>query len=378
MLLTPSPPPAQPRTHTPALHVLSKTINPASHSSHGEGAAEHAGRNQIYTAASYRSTPQGYSEPNRPLCPQQPRQASYACLRHPTLTCWPFDFRQPNQRPPGSPTGVASFALRVSFLPPRCLPGQSPSQPVPLSAFRTQGRLSPFARPTPLQRCSLVASPAWLLRARAIAVADRQPSTHRTQCVIEPIPTLAAINTPVRLGNPLPLAKHVSSLQGVRRGGGECHPVASPDRLATHEMTLSTRTHDASSGLHATKASNEPTSAPNSSRGCAGHTANKYVPHCGTRSVVAWPPNATSCLLGRRLIVIRSIPQLLLPLLRAAPDATPGLIHVHDQGVVRVTYKTRHWLKPAILSSGVSSAVATAQVLRFSAMIIGPSRAEHR
>lgn len=30
-----------------------------------------AGRNQIYTAASYRSEPPGYSEPNRPLCPQQ-------------------------------------------------------------------------------------------------------------------------------------------------------------------------------------------------------------------------------------------------------------------------------------------------------------------
>ncbi|KAH8771627.1 hypothetical protein F5883DRAFT_43436 [Diaporthe sp. PMI_573] len=34
------------------------------------------------------------------------------------------------------------------------------------------------------------------------------------------------------------------------RRGGECHPLTSPDRPASHEMTLSTRTRDASLGLH--------------------------------------------------------------------------------------------------------------------------------
>lgn len=64
----------------------------------------------------------------------------------------------------------------------------------------------------------------------------------------------------------------------------------------------------------------------------------------------------------------------IIPLPRAAPDATPGLqACAPPQAVVRIVHMSRHWLKPAILRPGVSSAVATVRVLRFSAMIIGPS-----
>lgn len=48
-----------------------------------------------------------------------------------------------------------------------------------------------------------------------------------------------------------------------------------------------------------------------------------------------------------------------------------------SQTAVRFTYTSKHWSKPAMSKPGVSSAVATVQALRFSAMIIGPSRAEH-
>jgi hypothetical protein len=50
------------------------------------------------------------------------------------------------------------------------------------------------------------------------------------------------------------------------------------------------------------------------------------------------------------------------------PPPSGGSGHVHAQALV----------EPAILSTGVSFAAATVQVLRFSVMIIGPSTAEHR
>lgn len=129
--------------------------------------------------------PPGYSEPNRPLCPSSP--ATF-CLRHPTLTCWPFDLEQPNQRPKLS---SRRRLLRLEGqLPPTTMTpnGQSASQPVPFAFLPDQRSPSPFVRPTPLQRCSLVASPAWLLRARAIAVADRQPSTLAPNVLSRPFP----------------------------------------------------------------------------------------------------------------------------------------------------------------------------------------------
>lgn len=122
---------------------------------HGEGVPEHAGRNQIYTAASYRSKPPGYSEPNRPLCPSSP--ATF-CLRHPTLTCWPFDLEQPNQGPELS---SRRRLLRLGGqLPPTTMApiANQPASPSPLSSFRTKGRLPPLRGP------HLCSAAAWLLR----------------------------------------------------------------------------------------------------------------------------------------------------------------------------------------------------------------------
>lgn len=335
----------------PALHLLSKTKSfpqataPAPTRRRRSRKCWQARRNQIYTAASYRSKNPGYSGPNRPLCPSSP--ATF-CLRHPTLTCWPFDFQQPNHHPQLS-SRRRLLRLEVSFLPPRCSPGQSASPPAPLSSSGNQVRLSPFARPTPLAALRPGCF-ACLAAPRPCHRGGRSSALHPShQCVIEAIPTLAAINTPVRLGNPLPLAKHVSSLQGLPRGGGECHPLASPDRLPTHDMTLSTRTHDASSGLHATKATNLCTQLLPRLRGAHGQqllysislTAGP-VPwsHCHA-NVLPPPPD------HRRHPLHPSI----IPPPRAAPDATPALKHVHhpsrgsDHAHVRALVETSH-LKP--------------------------------
>lgn len=103
--------------------------------------------------------PPGYSEPNRPLCPSSP--ATF-CPRHPTLTCWPFDLEQPNQRPKLS---SRRRLLRLAGqLPPTTMTpsGQSasnqPASPSHLSSFRTKGRLPPLRGP------HLCSAAAWLLR----------------------------------------------------------------------------------------------------------------------------------------------------------------------------------------------------------------------
>lgn len=277
----------------PALHLLSKT-NQSRKPQHPPTRRRRSRRcwaqSNLYCSL-LSPNPPGYSESNRPLCPSSPAAPATFCLRHPTLTCWPFDFEQPNQGP--GPSSRRRLLRLEGQLPPTTLSPRPISPPArPLCPPSEPRSPFPFARPTPLAALQPGCF-ACLAAPRPCHRGGRSSALHpRTNGVIEAIPTLAAINTPVRLGNPLPLAKHVSCLQGLPRWGGECHPLASPDRLPIHEMTLSTRTHDASFGpvYHQRR----PTSARNCFRGCArGLTANKLhcLPHCGTRSVVAWPRN---------------------------------------------------------------------------------------
>lgn len=127
----------------------------------------------------YRSTTQDTQNPISPFAPSSPGSPAAPASVTQRSRVDRLTFTSPISAP-SCPAGVASFALRVSFLPPRCLPGQSPSLPVPLSSLQTQGRLSPFARPTPLQRCSLGASPVWLLR--PCHRGGRSSALHPTQC----------------------------------------------------------------------------------------------------------------------------------------------------------------------------------------------------
>lgn len=159
---------------TPANHVrnagttpsvtsaVQNKVIPASHSSaptrrrRSRKCWQQAGRNQIYTAASYRSKPPGYSEPNRPLCPSSP--ATF-CLRHPTLTCWPFDFQQPNQGPELS---SRRRLLRLEGqLPPTSLPPRPISQPARPSVLLRDPRSSVSPLCEAHTSCSAA---AWLLR----------------------------------------------------------------------------------------------------------------------------------------------------------------------------------------------------------------------
>lgn len=99
--------------------------------------------------------PPGYSESNRPLCPSS---TATFCLRHPTLTCWPFDFQQPNQRPK---LYSRRRLLRLEGqLPPTTLsPGQSACQPVPFVLLPVPRSPCP-----PLRGPHLCSAAAWLLR----------------------------------------------------------------------------------------------------------------------------------------------------------------------------------------------------------------------
>lgn len=296
---TPGQPSTHPRTrwHKPALHLPAKTTIPASHKHpHGEGVAEYSRRNQIYGAycSLLSPRPSGILRTQSAPLPQQPSSPAAFCPRHPTLTCWPFDLGAAQSRPRAVQAGVASFALGVSSLPPRRVPGQSAAQPVPLSPFPCPSLpVSPFARPTPLRRS------AWLEPGCFACLAAPRPRHRRWPIVSPPHPHQVCYRAHTnpgsdkhacRLGNPLPLAKHVSCLQGRPRGGGECHPLASPDRLPTHEDD--TIDPDTRCLFRASLPPRRPTLGLCCFRACAGHTANKYVPHCGPRSVVAWPRNA--------------------------------------------------------------------------------------
>lgn len=188
-----------------------------------------------------------------PLCPFAPaaQTACLACLA--CLAAWvPFasltqrsrlDFQQPNQGP-RLPRGgqLTSITLAPRANQPVSHPA---SQPFVLSCSRTQGHLSPRApmpvwRPATLQRCSLfVALPACLPNPRPSAPCRRGRSSTLHTCtnisIDVPCQTWKRWTHPSTSGThllPLPLAKHVSNLQGVPRGCGECHPLASPDRMA--------------------------------------------------------------------------------------------------------------------------------------------------
>lgn len=86
---------------------------------------------------------------------------------------------------------------------------------------------------------------------------------------------------------------------------------------------------------------------------------------------------ASMLLLFLTIIVIRSIPQSFL-----CPARRRMLRRASTMRTTKRWFGSRtlsmHWSKPAIWSPGVSFAVATVRALRFSAMIIGPSRAEDR
>lgn len=130
--------------------------------------------------------------------------------------------------------------------------------------------------------------------------------------------------------------------------------------------------------LRASMPPRRPTSALNCFRACAGHTANSY---CTVSPSLRDPfrgriATQTSCLLLLTIVVIRSIPQLFPSPVRRRMLRRPSSMCT-TQAVVRITHMSGHWSKPAISSPGVSSAVATVRVLRFSAMIIGPSRADY-
>lgn len=230
--------------------------------------------------------PQGYSEPNRPLCPSSP--ATF-CLRHPTLTCWPFDFQQPNQHPQLS-SRRRLLRLEVSFLPPRCSPGQSASQPAPLSSSGNQVRLSPLRGPH--TSCSAA---AWLLRLLGCSapVPSRRP-------IVSP-PPLAPMcyrghshpgsdkhACPPR--EPTAVGQACFKFAGVAPRGWRMSPscFAGPAAHPRHDIIdpdtrclFGPPCHQGDQPLHSI------TSAP--ARGTRPTVTVQYLPHCGTRSVVVLP-----------------------------------------------------------------------------------------
>lgn len=134
------------------------------------------------------------------------------------------------------------------------------------------------------------------------------------------------------------------------------------------------RTRDAPSGLQTTKAT---TLCPQILLRLRGAHGNRVCPLLRDpfRRRMAMHRRASyfSSIAIRRTMV----PCQWIRLPGAAPDPVPALSHVHYHLVViRAMCLPKHWSKPAILSTGVCSAAATVQRLRFSVMIIGPSSAE--
>lgn len=174
-----------PTKHAPTHPLAQTSVASAGQNDHSRKpqAPTRRRRSRIFSAQSnLRSIlqPPIPSEPNRPLCPSSP--AAF-CPRHPTLTCWPFDLGAAQSRPLAVQAGVASFALGVSSLPPRRVPGQSAAQPVPLSPFPCPSLpVSPFARPTPLRRS------AWLEPGCFACLAAPRPRHRRWPIVSPPHP----------------------------------------------------------------------------------------------------------------------------------------------------------------------------------------------
>lgn len=142
-------------------------------------------------------------------------------------------------------------------------------------------------------------------------------------------------------------------------------------------MTLSTRTHDASFGplYHQ---DDQPWASVASAPARGTRLTNMSL----TAGPVPWlHGHATPCLPllpFLTIIVIRSIPQSFLCPARRRMLRRASLTMRTTKRWFGSRTLSMHWSKPAIWSSGVSSAVATVRALRFSAMIIGPSRAEDR
>lgn len=367
----------------PALHLLSKTKSfpqaTAQHP-HGEGVAENAGSRlgaikSILQPPIARS-PQDTQNPIGPFAPAAQLRFASVIQRS---RVGRLTFSSPI-RAPSSPAGVASFASRVSFLPPR-----SPPRPISQPARPFVFLRDPRSSVSPLREahtsCSAAAwlEPGWpgcfacLTAPRPCHRGGRSSALHPShQCVIEAIPTLAAINTPVRLGNPLPLAKHVSSLQGLPRGGGECHPLASPDRLhhPRHDIIdpdtrclFGPPCHQADQPLHSIASAPARGTRPTVTVQLSPSLRDQFRGRIATQRLASFwplsssapslnyspPPCGAGCYAG--------------PLACAPPR--PWFGSRTCQGIGR---------NQPSLSPGVSSAVATARVLRFSAMIIGPSR----
>jgi hypothetical protein len=171
---------------------LSKPFFPASHSSpHGEGVAEHAGRNQVYTAASYRATLQDNSEANRPLCPSSPATylqsiASVTQRSRVGHLASRSPIRATQLPQPASPTLPRGQLSSHHAAPPT----NHPASPwFTLSSFRAQGRPSPCRgpplcsalQPGCLAACLLACTP----RARANRRGRSSALHTRTKCVIE-------------------------------------------------------------------------------------------------------------------------------------------------------------------------------------------------
>lgn len=276
-----STPPGQPRSqccHSPQRCICCpKQINPASHSTHphGEGVAEDAGRNQIYTAASYRPIPQDTQNPIGPFAPaaRQPPQ-----LRFASLTQHSRVGRLTSSSPiraPSPPAGVASFASRVSFLPPRCLLGQSARQPVDFCPSSEPRSPFPFARPAPVpSRWPIVSPPP---SHQLCYRGHSHPGSDKHAC--PPREPTAVGQACFMFAGAAPMGWRMSPSCFA---GPAAHPrddIIDPDTRCLFRAFIPP------------KATNLcPQLLP---RLRAGLTANKlhHVPHCGTRSVVAWPRN---------------------------------------------------------------------------------------
>lgn len=266
-----------------------------------------AGRNQIYTAASYRSEPPRILRTQSAPLPPAAQLRFASVIQHSRVGR--LTFSSPISAP-SSTAGVASFASRVSFLPPRCPPGQSASQAAPCPPSGPKFVSSPLRGPH--TSCSAA---AWLLRLLGCSapVPSRWP-------IVSP-PPLAPMcyrghshpgsdkhACPPR--EPTAVGQACFMFAGVAPRGWRMSPscFAGPAAHPRHDII----DPDTRCLFRASMPPRRPTSALNCFRACAGHTANSY---CAVSPSVRDPfrgriATQTSCLLLLTIIVIRPIPQL--------------------------------------------------------------------
>lgn len=232
----------------------------------GEGVAEDARRNQIYTAASYRLILQGPQNPIGPFAPpaassQQPASSPAAfapIIQRSRVAC--LTVHQPNQtpRPASPPSPRGQLPPTMLSLWPISQPRASPSDPFPFPLC--EAHISAMAA-------------AWLLR--LLGCSSRCHRGSRSTA-ISPMcyralshPGSDKHSCPPR--EPTAVGQACFKFAGDAPRGWGMSPscFAGPD--GHQEMTLSTRTHDATLGLYTTRAANL---CPQSFRACAGHTAS--------------------------------------------------------------------------------------------------------